>query len=96
MTRAIVLHRDDNVATLLADSEAGQDCTLEGEVEGTLRLADAVHFGHKVALRDIAAGDKVIKYGAPIGGTTQPIAAGRHVHVHNVTSHYGVPEPEER
>ncbi|MAG95573.1 MAG: UxaA family hydrolase [Alphaproteobacteria bacterium] len=96
MTRAIVLHPNDNVATLLADGESGQDCRLEGEADGTLRLGDTVAFGHKVALADIAAGDKVIKYGAPIGGATQAIAAGQHVHVHNVTSHYGIAEPEQR
>ncbi len=96
MTRAIVLHTADNVATLLADGQSGELCTLEGEAEGTLPLAGDVRFGHKVALADIAAGDKVIKYGAPIGGATQAIAAGRHVHVHNVTSHYGIAEPEDR
>ena len=96
MTRAIVLHPTDNVATLLADGRAGQDCALEGEADGTLCLADDVGFGHKVALCDIAAGDRVIKYGAPIGGATQAIASGHHVHVHNVTSHYGIAEPEER
>ena len=40
--------------------------------------------GHKYALRDIAEGENVIKYGMPIGHATKPIAKGEHVHVHNV------------
>ena len=40
--------------------------------------------GHKFALRDIAKGEKIIKYGAPIGIATKDIAEGEWVHVHNV------------
>ena len=36
----------------------------------------------------IAAGEKVLKYGAPIGTATAAIAAGEHVHVHNIESDY--------
>ncbi len=44
--------------------------------------------GHKLARRAIAAGEKVVKYGAPIGSATAPIAAGEHVHIHNLASDY--------
>lgn len=40
--------------------------------------------GHKSALCDIKAGENVIKYGFPIGHATQDIAAGEHVHTHNL------------
>ena len=40
--------------------------------------------GHKYALRDIAAGENIIKYGNPIGHATQDIHKGDHVHSHNV------------
>ena len=40
--------------------------------------------GHKFALCDIAEGEKVIKYGMPIGYATEKIPAGTHVHTHNV------------
>ena len=40
--------------------------------------------GHKYALREIAAGENVIKYGLPIGHATCTIKPGEHVHVHNV------------
>ncbi|MCQ2390371.1 MAG: altronate dehydratase family protein, partial [Kiritimatiellae bacterium] len=45
--------------------------------------------GHKYALRAIAAGENVIKYGMPIGHATKTIAAGEHVHVHNVKTNLG-------
>jgi (2R)-sulfolactate sulfo-lyase subunit alpha len=43
-----------------------------------------VPLGHKIALRDLAAGERVIKYGVPIGVATRDIRAGEHVHVHNL------------
>ena len=45
--------------------------------------------GHKYALRDIAEGEDVIKYGMPIGHATRAIARGEHVHVHNVRTNLG-------
>jgi len=42
--------------------------------------------GHKYALRDIAAGENVLKYGMPIGHATRAIARGEHVHVHNLAT----------
>ena len=45
--------------------------------------------GHKLALRDIAAGEAVVKYGFPIGLATVDIAAGEHVHSHNVRTGLG-------
>lgn len=40
--------------------------------------------GHKYALRDIAAGENIIKYGNPIGHATCDIKKGEHVHTHNI------------
>ena len=40
--------------------------------------------GHKYALRDIAKGEDIIKYGNPIGHATADIKKGEHVHTHNV------------
>lgn len=55
----------------------------------TVIAADAgVPLGHKIAAQEIAEGEKIIKYGAPIGSATRPIAKGEHVHTHNVKSDY--------
>lgn len=67
----------DNVTTVL-DQLTGVTMLAGGEP-----VAAGVPFGHKVALRPIAAGEPVIKYGIPIGRATRDIAAGEHVHVHN-------------
>jgi hypothetical protein len=64
---------------------AGESFTVEGEA---VTVPADLPLGHKVARRAIAAGDKIVKYGAPIGSATAPIAAGAHVHVHNVKSDY--------
>ena len=45
--------------------------------------------GHKYALRDIAEGENVVKYGMPIGHATCAIRKGEHVHVHNVKTNLG-------
>lgn len=47
-----------------------------------------VPLGHKIAAQDIAPGEKIIKYGVPIGSATEAIASGAHVHTHNVQSDY--------
>ena len=49
-------------------------------------LAEPVARGHKVALRAIAAGEAVLKFGFPIGRATRDIAPGDHVHSHNVAT----------
>lgn len=40
--------------------------------------------GHKRAIKDIRAGEAVIKYGFSIGNATEDIKAGDHVHSHNL------------
>ncbi|MGE4219050.1 MAG: UxaA family hydrolase [Alphaproteobacteria bacterium] len=87
MPRAIVLHRDDNVATVIDNgADAHSKCQLRGEQSGDVVLGAPIPYGHKVALKDIAAGGEIKKYGLIIGRATAPIPAGQHVHVHNVES----------
>jgi hypothetical protein len=45
---------------------------------------DPIPRGHKIAVREISEGDKVLKYGEVIGEASQNIGLGNHVHVHNV------------
>ncbi len=71
----------DNVAVSVA--EAGLDAGAPVGTDG-VHTRSAVPRGHKVALEAIARGAAVRKYGHPIGVATADIAAGEHVHVHNV------------
>src|SRR5688572_29443625 len=86
MKPALVLNVRDNVATALETLEAGRALDIGGR---SIVVTERVPSGHKVALVSIAAGDAVIKYGSPIGTATMAIAAGQHVHVHNVDSTRG-------
>lgn len=47
-----------------------------------------IEIGHKVAACAIEAGEKIIKYGVPIGSATEKIEIGAHVHLHNMKSDY--------
>jgi altronate hydrolase len=51
---------------------------------GRIEVTQRIQVGHKVALRDIAQGERVLRYGSLIGIATQPISAGSHVHTHNL------------
>jgi altronate dehydratase small subunit len=84
---AIVLHTDDDVAVLLAPVDAGATVITRGaQANVTLRSALGLMAGHKLALRDLAVGADVRKYGEVIGRLTAAVAAGDHVHVHNLVS----------
>ena len=89
MPRAIVLNALDNVATLIDSASASDLCNLQGEATHTLKLPGDIPFGHKVCIRDLAPGADVIKYGQVIGRASRAIAAGDHVHVHNVEAARG-------
>jgi altronate dehydratase small subunit len=52
--KALVLHRDDNVATAVAALAAGDKVSLDGAAEIT--LLEPVPFGHKLARHDIRPG----------------------------------------
>ena len=83
---AIVIAPADNVATALEPIAAGQTITAGAS---TVVAAEPIPRGHKIALRAIRAGDVVTKYGSPIGTASSEIAAGAHVHTHNVASARG-------
>lgn len=75
----IILDPADTVAIALEDLAPGASA---GRAEVAVRTP--VPKGHKVALRAMAAGSPVVKFGAVIGTATRDIAAGEHVHVHNL------------
>lgn len=89
---ALKVHDKDNVATIFAKAVAeGMTVAVRdthGNTEDMTVLA-AIPYGHKIAVRDIAAGEEFIKYGEAIGVATRAIARGEHVHVHNLDSQRG-------
>jgi hypothetical protein len=74
----------DDVVVLTESVEPGDELCGPQDEHWTIDRPLAV--GHKLAARPIANGETVLKYGFPIGVATQPIAAGEHVHSHNLRS----------
>lgn len=81
----LLLHDADNVLVARQNVAEGLVVALEG---GDVTLARPIPLAHKIARHAIAQGAKILKYGMPIGVATQAIAAGDHVHVHNIRSDY--------
>jgi altronate hydrolase len=77
----IRLHESDNVGIARMPLSPGQRLrTASGEVVAKA----AIPAGHKVALREIRAGDDIVRYGQPMGAARSDIHPGDHVHTHNV------------
>jgi altronate hydrolase len=78
----ISLHPEDNIAVAARGIAAGTVCPLTTGGEVTLR--EPIELAHKVAVRPIAAGAPIRKFGQTIGFARTDIATGEWVHVHNV------------
>jgi altronate dehydratase len=77
----LLLRENDNVGVARIPLSVGDaievgDCPIE--------VREMIAPGHKLALRPIAHGSPVIKYGEVIGRATREIAPGAWVHTHNV------------
>ncbi len=83
--RWLQLSPDDNVGVATRTLEAGASIVVEGR---PVTLSERIPTGHKVAIRPIAAGEQVKKYGAPIGSARCAIRPGQYVHTHNLKSDY--------
>jgi hypothetical protein len=88
--QVICLHELDNVITAL-------DFIPKGTLlpKQNLTTLEDISFGHKIALYQIEMGEKVFKYGTPIGEAIQTIPKGAHVHLHNLKSLQGKGETIE-
>lgn len=89
MIHFIVHGSQDNVGVAVSDLVKGQRLTgwnMETNQTVEAVAVQDVPLGHKIALKPVPAGEPVIKYNTPIGKATSPIAAGEHVHTHNLKS----------
>ncbi|QAY76712.1 UxaA family hydrolase [Sphingosinicella sp. BN140058] len=83
--RLLLLDEGDNVLVCTRPIAAGDQFLIDGRLHAA---QVAIPVGHKVARHALAAGDKVLKYGAPVGSANRPIAAGEWIHLHNLDSDY--------
>jgi altronate hydrolase len=79
----LVLRPEDNVAVATRRLHKGTKVALNGK---PIELLEAIGLGHKAAVREIAKGEAVRKYGQVIGFASERISAGSWVHVHNVAA----------
>ena len=84
---AMVLNPADDVATALRPLSAGEWVQIQGQNQTrSIQALEDIALCHKLALQPLAAGQPVRKYGEVIGFTLQAVAAGEHVHIHNLKS----------
>lgn len=83
--RLLLLSPGDNVLVLRGMIDREEQIVIRGVA---VIVKEQISIGHKLAARDIPAGEKVLKYGAPIGSATCDISLGDHVHISNLKSDY--------
>ena len=85
IAQVILLHPNDNILVCVAHINAGDVIDIDGE---SVSVGQNIEVGHKLARHALNLGDKIYRYGAPIGSMTQSVAKGEHVHMHNMQSDY--------
>jgi altronate hydrolase len=80
----LIINPRDNVAVALRAIEAGEP-VLASRREGFPAL-ESIPASHKVALREIAEEEEIIKYGEIVAVSIRPIKKGEWVHTHNLES----------
>ena len=84
----LVHHPDDNVGVVVVENlTAGTEMlgvVTHDDSDFRLTARADVPIGHKVALKDLKAGDTVVKYGEDIGRMIGDAEKGGHVHTHNL------------
>jgi len=83
--KAILLHPDDNILVCVVQIHEGDTLSIDNE---PVVIRRDIGVGHKIARCALSAGDKVYRYGAPIGSMVEAAAIGEHVHMHNMKSDY--------
>lgn len=90
MDKVLLIDPRDNVVTALEPIAQGERCTaLTDRGEERFAALQDTPMGHKLAVRDILKGTPVFKYGSAIGDASADIAAGEHVHSHNLSGYRG-------
>ncbi|MDD7652966.1 MAG: UxaA family hydrolase [Candidatus Faecousia sp.] len=82
----------DNVATIFANGIVDGTQVEVRDKKGNSEIMTVignVPYGHKIALRDIAKGEPIMKYGESIGAASHDIRKGEYVHVHNLDAMRG-------
>ena len=90
MRQKVLIHNHgDYVGVATDDIAVGEEvgCVfMDKREEIAVKSKSAIPLGHKIALKDIGAQEKLLEYGGVIGIATSKIEKGEHVHTHNLRS----------
>jgi (2R)-sulfolactate sulfo-lyase subunit alpha len=87
MVNFLVHESTDTVGVATEDikaDETAQGLFMDSQENIEIKALSDIPLGHKIALKDFAIDDTVIKYGHDIGKVVADIKAGDHVHIHNL------------
>lgn len=84
-SKVLLMAPEDNCLIARATLLRGEVVQIDGRA---VTLTQDIQIGHKLARLALHPGDKVTRYGAPIGSVTRPVAIGEHLHTHNLESDY--------
>lgn len=88
----------DNVATIFAENIRNGMAVQIRDKRGNsteVTVRGEVPYGHKIAVRPIARGEHIIKYGESIGAASADIGRGEYVHIHNMEALRGRGDRQE-
>jgi (2R)-sulfolactate sulfo-lyase subunit alpha len=90
MEHKFLVHKpEDSVGVAITDIDAGEKIigiVQDNNSKIELLSVNAIHLGHKIAIKPIPLNAKITIFGWPCGYATQAISLGEHVHVHNIKS----------
>lgn len=85
MIKLLQIHHTDTVGVSLVGIAQGESVEYDSNGQTkTITALENIDKGHKISLIDHKSGMDVIKYGQSIGQTTTDVAAGAHIHSHNL------------
>ncbi len=84
-SKFVLLNNADNVLICCQPTNLGETVDID---EQQYSLPTDIDVGHKISRENLIAGQKIIRYGVPIGSATSNIVIGEHIHLHNMKSDY--------
>jgi altronate dehydratase small subunit len=83
--KVLMMNPTDSVGIALERIPEGTELKVNCENNSyQVQLKETIEFGHKFAVKSIAKGEEILKYGEVIGKASKAIEPGYHVHIHNL------------
>ncbi|SDI69877.1 D-altronate dehydratase [Halanaerobium congolense] len=79
--KVLLINKNDNIVIAVEEINAGELIKVKNK---KIKVISDIPVGHKIALQDFNKGEKVIRYGFPIGVAAEEIKQGEWVHTHNL------------